>query len=488
MIAYLRALKDAGGIIYEVGGTVRDRLLGHPSKDRDYLVCKLTLKQITHVLGPFGKVAQVGQSFGVIKFTPHQSPDETIDISLPRKEISTGVGHRDFDVDFDPELPVETDLGRRDFTINAMAMNAETEEIIDPFGGRKDLENRTLRQVFERAFEEDPLRILRAIQFAARFDLAIENDTKAAMKRHAKLIETVSAERITEEIKKLFLAHKPSRGFDMMYECGLMHHIFPELEAIRGIEQDKQPGDDVYGHTMRALDAARGDHAILNRGNLELMFAVLLHDIGKAVTSRYHEPAQRIVFFGHQLASVRMARKMLKRLKVETIGLNPKHVVNLIENHMFETKAFFSDKAIRRFINKVGRDHIFMLIDLRLADNRGGKHPHGIKGVEKLRKRIQDELDKKPPFGPADLAIDGNDMMDAGVPEGPLIGALLARLVDMVLDEPALNTREQLLALLPDLRENAPHILEKWKEERSLSRKRSSQDQEGAGKEAPKRK
>ena len=483
MIAYLRAIKDAGGLIYEVGGTVRDRLLGHPSKDRDYLVCKLTIKQLIKVLEPYGKVALVGQTFGVVKFTPHQNPAQTIDFSLPRKERSTGSGHRDFEVDFDPDLPVEADLGRRDFTINAMAMHAETEEIIDPFGGKKDLEAKKLRQVFPKAFEEDPLRILRGIQFAARFDLKIEDETWKSMKMRANLIETVSPERISEELRKLFLAHEPSLGFKMMSESGVLKIIFPEVEAIKGIEQDKQPGDDVYGHTLRALDAARHDHAIINRGNLELMFAVLLHDIGKSVTSRYHEPSKRIVFFGHQAASAKMARRILKRLKAETIGVNPKNVVKLIENHMFETKAFFTDRAIRRFINKVGKDHIFMLIDLRLADNRGGKHPQGIKGVEKLRKRIQEELDKKPPFGPADLAIDGHDIMEAGAQEGPLVGAILAHLVEMVLDDPGLNTREQLLALIPDLRENAGQILEKWKKEKSQSKKENSQNQEESGKE-----
>lgn len=453
MFAYLRALKEAGGLVYEVGGTVRDRLLDHPSKDRDYLACRLTIKQLTQILNPYGKVALVGQMFGVVKFVPFQHPDQIIDFSLPRKERSTGIGHRDFEVDFDPNLPVEADLGRRDFTINAMAMNIETEEIIDPFGGRDDLKSKVLRQVFPKTFEEDPLRLMRAIQFAARFGLAIEGQTRAAMKQHADMIKTVSPERISEELKKLFLAHKPSVGLDMMSELGLLSLIFPEIAAIKGIEQDKQPGDDVYGHTMRALDAARGDHAIGNRGNPELMFAVLLHDIGKAVTSRYHEPSHRVVFFGHQLASARMARHIMRRLKIETIGVNPKNVTRLIENHMFETKAFFTDRAIRRFINKVGKDYIFMLIDLRLADNRGGKHPHGIKGVERLRNRIQEELDKKPPFGPADLAIDGHDIMAAGIPEGPMIGAMLKQLVEMALDDPKLNTREQLLALVANLRE-----------------------------------
>ncbi len=488
MFAYLRALKEAGGLVYEVGGTVRDRLMGHPPKDRDYIVCRLTIKQLTQILAPFGKVAQVGQAFGVVKFTPHQTPSQVIDFSLPRKERSTGVGHRDFEVDFDPSLPVEADLARRDFTINAMAMMMDTEDITDPFGGRRDLEAKLLRQVFPKAFEEDPLRLLRAIQFAARFGLAIEDETWASMKKNAKLIESVSPERIAEEIRKLFLAHKPSAGFDLMGECGLLAHIFPEVDAIKGIEQDKQPGDDVYGHTMRSLDAARSDHAITNRGNIELMFSVLLHDIGKSQTSRYHEPSKRIVFFGHQMASARMARKILKRLRVETIGVNPKNVVNLIENHMFETKAFFSDKAIRRFINKVGKDHIFMLIDLRLADNRGGKHPQGIKGVEKLRKRIQEELDKKPPFGPGDLAVDGHDIMEAGVPEGPMIGAILGELVDAVLDDPNLNTREQLLALVANLSQNSAELLEQWKKKRSESGKKSSQNLEGAGKGAPQHK
>jgi len=453
MHAYLHALIDAGAEVFEVGGTVRDRLRGHAGKDVDYLVRLLTIKQLSAVLRPFGKVATVGQVFGVLKFTPHQHPDQTIDFSLPRREQSTGVGHRDFDVDFDPQLSAKADLGRRDFTVNAMALNIETEELIDPFGGKKDLDEKILRQVFPRAFEEDPLRLLRAIQFAARFGLAIEEETWASMREHAQLITTVSPERITEEFKKLLSATKPSLGFDLMHDCGLLKHILPEVDAMKEIEQDKQPGEDVYDHTMRALDASRGDHAIQNRGNLELMFSVLLHDIGKTLTSRYHEPSQRIVFFGHQMASARMARKIMKRLNIETIGIDPKNVIRLIENHMFETKAFFSGKAIRRFINKVGKDNIFMLIDLRLADNRGGKHPAGIKGVEKLRRRIQEEIDKKPPFGPADLAIDGHDIMTLGVPEGPQIGLILHHLVEVVLDEPELNTREQLLALARNLME-----------------------------------
>jgi len=452
------ALLDAGGDLYEVGGPVRDRLLGRKSKDHDLLCRNLSMRSISALLKPLGKVAQVGKSFGIIKFSPHRAKEMEIDIALPRRERSTGTGHRDFEVDYDPHLPVEEDLGRRDFTINAMAMSLSDNEIIDPFGGRLDLERKILRMVFPRAFDEDPLRLVRAIQFAARFDLTIEDGTWEAMKRSSHLITTVSGERIGTELGKLMTAARPSRGFDLMYECGLMEHVMPELIAIKGIEQDKQPGDDVYGHTMRALDAARSDQVMKHAGDLDVMFAVLFHDLGKAKTSRFHPPAKRVVFFGHQMVSARLARRIMGRLKLTTIGVKPKVVTDLIENHMFETKASFTDRAIRRFIAKVGEDLVFKLIDMRLADNRGGKHPYGIKGVMRLRARVREELDRKPPFGAADLAIDGNDLKEMGLAEGPAIGAVLDSLVEHVLDDPGLNTREQLLALAREIVDNPGQV------------------------------
>ena len=450
----IEALHDAGGEVYEVGGPVRDELMGRESKDHDYLVRHLSVKQIQNLLEPFGTVTLIGRSFGVVKFTPHGERAATVDIALPRKEMSTGEGHRDFEVDFDPELAVEDDLGRRDFTINAMARNLNDGKIIDPFNGQKDLKERTLRQVFHDAFKEDPLRLMRAVQFAARLNLKIEDKTWEAMREHAPLIKTVSKERIAEEIGKLMTAEKPSHGFRLMRDCGLLKHVLPELEAIVGIDQNKQPGEDVFDHTMRVLDAARGDSAIKHPGDLDLMFAALLHDTGKSKTKRYHEPSERVVFFGHQIASKRLARRWMERTKISTLGVNSEKVCKLIEHHMFETKAYFTDKAIRRFIAKVSPELIFLLMDLRLADNRGGKHPTGIKGVQKLAKRIKTEMDRKPPFGPKDLAVGGHELMDLGVPEGPQIGQTLNALVQLVLDNPELNTKEQLLALAKNMREN----------------------------------
>lgn len=461
MNTFLNALAQAGAELYEVGGPVRDRLMGRSAKDHDYLVRHLTVEQIRNVLKPLGQVTLVGKSFGVVKFTPFRDKDMAIDFALPRRETSTGPGHRDFDVDFDPKLPVEADLGRRDFTINAMARKISTDTIIDPFGGRQDLEKKMLRQVFPQAFQEDPLRLLRAIQFAARFDLTIEKNTWLSMCKEAHLIGRVSPERIAEELRKLMSADRPSRGFVLMRDAGLLKHVLPELAALAGVEQGKTPGEDAFDHTMRVLDASRSDAAIKHAGNIDLLFAALMHDLGKATTARYHEATQRVVFFSHQIVSKRMARIWMKRMKLSTIGVDSDRVCSLIEHHMFETKAFFTEKAIRRFIAKVGKDLIFLLLDLRLADNRGGKHPAGIKGVLKLKKKIQEELDRKPPFGPKDLAVSGTDLMEAGLPEGPAVGIALARLVDLVLDNPELNTREHLLALVDNMSENARHEIQK---------------------------
>ncbi|HPM40901.1 MAG TPA: HD domain-containing protein, partial [bacterium] len=274
-------------------------------------------------------------------------------------------------------------------------------------------------------------------------------------------------------------APRPSAGFDLMHDSGLMKHILPELAALKGIEQDKQPGDDVYGHTMRALDAARSDREIESAGDPDLLFAILLHDVGKARTARYHPPSKRVVFFGHQLVSARLARRWMERMKLSSAGLHPERISALIEHHMFETKASYTDRAIRRFVAKVGVDLIFSLLDLRLADNRGGKHPHGIKGAVRLRHKIREEIAKKPPFGPRDLAVNGSDLMAMGLAEGPMIGVILGELVESVLDEPEKNTRDELLALAREMMKN-PEIAARAEAARRVGgRKRREEETSG---------
>jgi putative nucleotidyltransferase with HDIG domain len=329
-----------------------------------------------------------------------------------------------------------------------MARNLKDGKLLDPFGGEQDLKQHRLRQVFQESFVEDPLRLLRAIQFAARFNLTIEPETLHSLKEHAPLIITVSPERIIEEIGKLMKADKPSIGFYLMRDTGILPHIFPELQRTIGVEQPNKRSGDVFDHTMKVLDASRNCVDLDAPGDLEIMFASLFHDIGKPDTLAYSSERNRITFHGHQVVSARMARRWMKRYHINMLGVDPENILSLVYHHMFETKSFFSDKAIRRFVHKVGKELIFKLIDLSIADKKGGAYPDKLKGVLHLKQRIVSELEKKPPFGPKDLALNGYDLMDMGYPQGPTLGTILKEMVELVLDDPGLNTRESLIGWL----------------------------------------
>jgi len=443
-MSFLDAIYQAGGRVYEVGGTVRDALLGHPHKDKDFLVLKVPIARLTQLLRQHGQVHEVGKSFGILKFRP-RGEEHDYDVALPRTEKSTGPHHRDFEVRFDENLPIELDLQRRDFTINAMARECRGGDLVDPFGGQQDLKNRVLKQVFSESFVEDPLRLLRAVQFAARFELTIETETLAAMKRHAASIDTVSPERVIEEIGKLFRAERPSSGFYLMRDTGLLNFVFPELVKTIGVAQPAKKSGDVFEHTMKVLDASRSCSDLDRPGDLEIMFASLFHDIGKPYTVGYNDKTQRVTFYGHQIVSTRLTRKWLKKYRANMLGIDPENVLTMVHNHMFETKSFYTERAIRRFVHKIGKDLIFKLVDLRIADKKGGAYPNQLKGILRLKRRIQEELDKKPPFGPKDLALNGHDLMSLGYPEGPALGQILKKLVEVVLDEPERNTRQSLL-------------------------------------------
>lgn len=446
-MSFLKAIESKNGQIYEVGGTLRDAFLDLPHKDKDLLVTGIPLNDLLNLLQDFGRVQQVGKSFGILKFYPKDGSSE-FDIALPRLEKSTGSGHRDFEVEFDPFIPIEKDLARRDFTMNAMARNLRTGELIDPFNGQKDLQNRLLRMVFPKTFEEDPLRLLRAIQFAARFKLEIEKETLAEMKKDSSLIKTVSGERIIEEIRKLLMAPQPSLGFWLMRESNLLKHLFPEIHGMIGVPQPKKHGGDVFEHTMKVLDASRANRDVESAGDLELMLSALFHDTGKPATIAFSEEKGEVTFHGHQIISKRVWLKWMQKYKASMLGIDPENVTRLVDNHMFETKSFYSDRAIRRFVNKIGPDLIYKQIDLRIADKKGGGYPDSLRGVLKLKAKIKEELDKKPPFGPKDLALNGRDLMSLGFPEGPLLGKILKDLVELVLDHPEKNNREDLISYI----------------------------------------
>jgi tRNA nucleotidyltransferase (CCA-adding enzyme) len=427
------------GRIYEVGGGVRDKHISTvlPDVDKDYLVTGIPLEELCRILSKFGKVDLVGKSFGIIKFSPKKKKGEvaqTYDIALPRKEYSTGVGHKDFKVDFDENLKVEDDLHRRDFTINAMALELPSEKLIDPLNGRKDIKSGLIRFTSSQSFKDDPLRILRAIQFAARFEFEIEEKTYDSLCENVNLISTVSTERIQEEINKLLLkAKRPSTGFRLMQKAGMLKIILPELEKTVGVDQ---PGGyhayDVFEHSILTVDYAPVD--------LVIRLACLFHDISKPETKILKEDGSK--FYGHDKKGAKITEDVLRRLKYSNEIIST--VKLLIDKHMFTTGV--TDKGVRRLVNRVGKENIFKLLDLRRADVEAQGKGGETKDVDELEQRIRLEMDKKSPFGLKDLEIDGNDIMkEFELSPGPKVGKILSHLLDKVLDEPELNHKDILL-------------------------------------------
>ena len=222
-------IKKRNGKVYQIGGAVRDELIGKVSKDLDLLVTGLGTDELENLLSKHGKVDSVGKSFGILKFLPFGQKGEPLDISVPRVDVqSTGGGHKDFEVKLGKDISLEQDQLRRDFWMNAIAKDVETGEVFDIDGkGQFDIDNKQISVINPKAFEDDPLRMLRAIQFASRFEFSIERKTMKEIKANAKRISTVSAERFNEEFKKMFeKSNKPSLGLDLLYETGIMSHIF----------------------------------------------------------------------------------------------------------------------------------------------------------------------------------------------------------------------------------------------------------------------
>ena len=486
------------GELYCVGGAVRDRLLGLKSStpDTDYLVRGVPPEELERILAKHGKVQLVGKSFGVYKFTPYdkqsensttgasgeveisnkppddgmskahaaaEKPDglrdagksykldqikqfsatQAVDIAYPRKEASTGPGHRDFRVEFDWTLPVEADLERRDFTINAIAQNMRDGSIIDPLRGVKDLENKILRLVFPTAFEEDALRILRGARFTARFDLKVEAATLEAMRSGVPHIKLLSPERIQEEFTKLLTqCAKPSTGFEILHAVGALEVVFPELDRCDGVTQNEYHPDDVFVHSLKSCDCAPDD-------KLELRWAALMHDLGKVdkkMTIEGSSREERVVFYGHEVVSAAIARRVLKRMRYSNALVDK--VQHLIALHMFDYTPEWSDAGLRRFIRRVGEDHLDDLFLLREADCCSRKLDESIAQLIELRKRVEKELQKGRAFKITDLAINGSDLMkEFKISEGKQIGNILNELLEAVLVDPSLNKKDQLMEM-----------------------------------------
>ena len=423
-------LLDAGHDAYVVGGSVHDALRGVDPHDWD-VTTDATPEQIQKVFAR----SLYNNRFGTVVV---RSGAHEIEVTTYRTEAEYSDHRRPDSVAFTASL--HEDLARRDFTMNAMAWRpargGTPGELIDPFGGRTDLDARLLRAVgdADERFKEDALRTLRAVRFATLLDLRIEPKTLDAIRRNASLTASLSGERIQQEMMKMLGAARPSVALQLLSDTGVLAVICPELEECKYTPQEKAAAENVFEHLLATVDATPANDPVLR-------LAGLFHDIGKPETfSDGH-------FHQHQFVGEAKARAILRRWKIDKETVS--EVAHLIRNHMFWYQTEWNGSAVRRFIRTIGLENIPALFALRRADNigSGAKSPR-MYALEALWQRVQEEIDAANAFSLRDLRIDGNDLRtELGVPQGPAIGRILNALFERVTEEPALNTRETLLEL-----------------------------------------
>ena len=426
--AIARAAAGPGGRALIVGGWVRDRLLGRASKDIDLEVFGVQPDQLRLLLARFGPVNAVGESFTVYKIGG-------IDVSLPRRDSKTGPGHRGFTVEGDPAMSIADAARRRDFTINAIAFDPLTGEYLDPFNGRDDLCSRTLRAVDPQTFGEDSLRVLRAVQFAARFDCTLEAGTRALCQGIS--LDDLPAERIWGEIEKLLLqASRPSAGLKLALELGVIRRLFPELEALVDCPQEPEwhPEGDVWIHTLMVVDEARTRIDDLEHAQkVTAMLGALCHDVGKPPTTAFIEG--RIRSMDHEQAGVAPATRLLDRLNIHTLdGYDVRsHVLGIVAHHL-KPLAFAKaippagDGAFRRLALKVDLE---LLARVAESDCRGRTGDFDCSGIQWFLERAR-ELGVQH-AAPQPLLM-GRHLLALGVRPGPRMGVILGQVYERQLD------------------------------------------------------
>ena len=443
----IRALP--GRDVYAVGGRVRDefraRLDGveRPPKDLDYVVLGVDLETLLARLRAAGRVDVVGASFAVLKFR-HEAGEA--DIALPRRERSTGRGHKDFAVESGPAIPLEDDLSRRDFRMNMIARRLGDDRIVDPYGGVEDIRAARIDIVHEATFTEDPLRMLRAAQFAARFGYALTDRTAAAMRDAAPLAASVSAERVGEEIAKLMQAGAPSIGIEILRETGVLARVWPELLEGLDVDQNDWHAYDVYRHNLATLDAAPP-------GDLVLRLAALLHDVGKPRTAAPRPDGRGNTVYQHEHVGADMVPAMLARLRLP--NETTETVAHLVRQHMYAADPDAQDKTLRRFVRRIGVEHLTRLFALRHADIDGSGLPKRDASNEAFEARVAAVVAAAPAFSVRDLKIDGAAVMTLFVERGIApsgfrgdrrVGEVLQALFEEVTDDPSRNEPGLLVA------------------------------------------
>ncbi|MGH3002790.1 MAG: CCA tRNA nucleotidyltransferase [Gaiellaceae bacterium] len=462
---YVRAL---GLDAYVVGGAVRDELLGIDAKDADFLVPGVDIAGLRAALAPHGRTEELtvaGRAVGVRHYPRERklraAVPAGIELAPPRREASTGPGRHDFEIVVDPDAPVEEDLRRRDFTVNAMARRLAGGTLVDPYGGRRDLAARVLRTVTLASFAEDPLRLVRGLRFVSQLDLDPDRQTLAQMRAEARSIRLVSGERIgggiaadgLGELSKLLLGAHPAKALRIARDTGVLAELLPELAPSIGFDQQSRYHDmTVDEHTFAVVQAAADAGA-----PLRVRLAALFHDAGKPAVAwlgtddRLHYYAKRgYSTRSHEQVSAELAAAALTRLRYPT-ELR-KGVVRIVRGHMLDPGKGDALRA-RTLLARHGAGLTFDLLDHKRADLSGKGDPPPEADLERLaRFRQVVERERSSPHRLRDLAVTGDDLVALGYRPGPAIGKALRALLDDVVHDPACNTREQLLVRARELR------------------------------------
>jgi tRNA nucleotidyltransferase (CCA-adding enzyme) len=435
---FVRAL---GLDAYLVGGAVRDELLGLESKDADFVVPGVDYDGLRTALEPYGRVEDfevAGRRVGARLYPRDEQlrrlAPAGIEFAPPRAERSTGPGRHDFEIVADPSISIEDDMERRDFTVNAMARRLDTGELVDPFGGEDDLKRGVLRTVRPRSFAEDPLRLVRGLRLVSQLGLEPDEQTLAQMRDEAASVALVSGERIggglrsdgMGELSKLLLGSQPAKALRLARDTGVLTALLPEFGDAVGFNQDSDRQHlSLDEHTFAVVQAAADAGA-----PLAVRLGALFHDLGKPGKNGRH--AER---------SARLAATALRRLRYPNRLRS--YVTRLVEGHAFPLEAI-DELFARRFLRQHGDELAFDLVAHKGADLRGKRvSDQELEAVERLRLLLEQE--RTNPHRLADLAVDGSDLIELGFGEGPDLGRTLESLLDAVVDDPALNTREELI-------------------------------------------
>src|SRR5688572_6442745 len=436
VIVLARAINDAGGRALLIGGCVRDTLMGKAPKDWDIEVYNLAPARLREVLDQFGPVNPVGESFTVYKL------GRQLDVSIPRRERKSGRGHKAFVIEGDPAMNVAEATRRRDFTINAILQDPLTGELIDPFNGRRDLEQRVLRAVSAETFAEDSLRVLRAAQFASRFEFELDTDTVELCR--AIDLSDLPAERIWGEIEKLLLqSSQPSVGLEWLHRLGVVEKLFPEIQSLIGVPQDPEwhPEGDVFVHTKLVIDRAREliDDLSYPR-QVTVMLAALAHDFGKPATTEFLEGRWRSR--GHEEAGVSPTEAFLDRINVHTIdGYDVRsQVVALVREHLkpgefYKKRDEVGEGAFRRLARRCEPSLLYRVAKAdslgRNADWVPREQWYGSEAQEWFLQRTRElEVEQRPP----DPILLGRHLLELGVEPGPVMGEITRTVYEMQLD------------------------------------------------------